>query len=45
MTTTLRKILASLAVVGAWAGLVAFATFGAFEDSNDYFPHSVIAER
>jgi hypothetical protein len=38
----LRKIGASLATVGATAGLVAFATLGAFEDAEAPFPHSVV---
>lgn len=44
MTTTFRRILASLSTVAVAAELVAFAEFGAFEDSTQYFPHSVIVE-
>jgi hypothetical protein len=36
------KVAASLATVGAVAGLVLFAHVGAHEDGNDPFPHSVI---
>lgn len=42
---TVRKIAASLAVVAAAAGLVAFSHLGAFDDSNDPFQHSVIAPK
>jgi hypothetical protein len=45
VTTTFRKILASLAVLGVWGGLLAFATFGALEDSEKYFPSSVLVDR
>jgi hypothetical protein len=45
VTTAFRKILASLAVLGAWAVLAAFVHFGAFEDSTRHFPQSVLADR
>jgi hypothetical protein len=38
-----RKILASVVTVAAGVGLMAFGTFGAFEDGHDQFPHSVIS--
>jgi hypothetical protein len=41
--TTTRKLLASLATVAAAAGLMAFGTYGAFEDTREDFPSSVIA--
>ncbi|WP_167761533.1 hypothetical protein [Blastococcus sp. CT_GayMR19] len=37
-----RRVAASLAAVAAAAGLVAFSHLGAFDDSNDPFPHSVV---
>ena len=37
-----RKVAATLAAVAAAAGLVAFSHLGAFDDSNDPFPHSVV---
>jgi hypothetical protein len=37
-----RKVAASLAAVAAAAGLVAFSHLGAFDNSNDPFPHSVV---
>lgn len=40
--TTVRKLLASLVVVAGAVGLMAFGTFGAFEDTDDHFPHSVV---
>jgi hypothetical protein len=40
--TTIRKLAASLAVVAAATGLMAFGTWGAFEDTDDYFPQSVV---
>jgi hypothetical protein len=40
---TARKVAASLAAVAAAAGLIAFAHLGAFDNSNDPFPRSVIA--
>lgn len=39
----LRRVIASAATVVATAGLVAFATFGAFDNQHDPFPLSVIA--
>lgn len=38
-----RKLLASLTTVAAAAGLMVFGTLGAFEDTHDYFPPSVVA--
>jgi hypothetical protein len=38
-----RKVAASLVPVAAAAGLIAFAHLGAFDNSNDPFPRSVIA--
>ena len=38
-----RRTAASLAAVAAAAGLIAFAHLGAFDDSSDPFPRSVIA--
>jgi hypothetical protein len=43
VVTLPRKLLASLATIAAAVGLMAFGTFGAFDDSNDPFPQSVIA--
>lgn len=41
--TFTRKILASLATIAAAAGLMAFGTFGAFENGDgDGFPQSVL---
>jgi hypothetical protein len=37
----LRKSLASLAVLAAAVGLIAFGTVGAFDDSRGDFPRSV----
>ena len=37
-----RKVAASLVAVAAAAGLVAFSHLGAFDNSNDPFPHSVV---
>ncbi|MGY1590477.1 hypothetical protein ACI79D_00715 [Geodermatophilus sp. SYSU D00708] len=39
-----KKVVSSLGVVAATAGLWAFATLGAFGDGNDPFPHSVSGE-
>lgn len=41
--TTTRKLLASMATIAAAVGLMAFGTFGTFEDSHDYFPPSISA--
>jgi hypothetical protein len=41
---TARKLAASLATVAATGGLVLFAHLGAFDDSNDPFPHAEIAD-
>ena len=38
-----RKIVASLATVAAWVGLMLFATVGAFDAGDDRFPSSVLA--
>jgi hypothetical protein len=38
-----RKLLNSVATIGATVGLMAFGTFGAFEDTRGYFPPSVVA--
>jgi hypothetical protein len=38
-----RKVAESLVPVAAAAGLIAFAHLGAFDNSNDPFPRSVIA--
>ncbi|TQN44393.1 hypothetical protein FHU33_3895 [Blastococcus colisei] len=38
--TLARKLLASLTTIAAAAGLMAFGTLGAFEDTQDYFPAS-----
>jgi hypothetical protein len=43
VTETARKIAASVATVAATGGLIAFAHLGAFDDSNDPFPHAEIA--
>ena len=40
-----RRIAASLAAVAAAAGLVAFSHLGAFDNSNDPFPHSVVVQQ
>ena len=39
----LGKIARSLLIAAVMAGLPAFGTFGAFDNSNDPFPHSVLA--
>jgi hypothetical protein len=41
--SALRRVLASLAVVGVAGGLMAFATFGSFTNAHDPFPRSVLA--
>lgn len=41
MPTVARKVLASLAVIGAAAALPLFATVGSFLEGADPFPHSV----
>ena len=35
------QIVASVVTVAAGVGLMAFGTFGAFENGDDEFPHSV----
>lgn len=42
--TLVRKVLASLATIGAAAGLVAFGTFGAFTAENAGFPQSSLTD-
>jgi hypothetical protein len=39
----LRKLLSSVAIVGAATGLITFATLGAFDNHEDPFPHSVLS--
>jgi hypothetical protein len=39
-----RKLLSSRATITAAAGLMAFGTFGTFENTTDYFPLSVVAD-
>jgi hypothetical protein len=39
----LRKLLSSVAVIGAAAALPLFAAVGSFGDGTDPFPHSVQA--
>ena len=39
-----RKVLASLATIGAAAGLMAFGTFGQFTAENAGFPRSSIVD-
>jgi hypothetical protein len=39
----LGKIARSLLIAAVMAGLPAFATFGAFDGTNDPFPNSVVA--
>ncbi len=41
MPSPLRKLLSSLAVIGAAAALPLFAALGAFTDAESPFPHSV----
>ena len=41
----IRKVTASVAAVAAAVGLIAFAHLGAFRDSGDPFPHSVLVPR
>ena len=43
MSSSLRRIQASLLVLAVAGGLIAFATFGAFDNRHDPFPHSVSA--
>jgi hypothetical protein len=38
-----RKIAATLAVIGAVAGLELFAAVGPFDDAHDPVPHSVVS--
>jgi hypothetical protein len=38
-----RKLMASFAIMTAATGLITFATFGAFDNQQDPFPHSVSA--
>jgi hypothetical protein len=38
-----RKILASLTTIAAGAGLMVFATVGAFDSTSDPFPRSFLA--
>jgi hypothetical protein len=42
--TVVRKVLASLAVVGAAAGLMVFGTVGEFTAENAGFPRSSIVD-
>jgi hypothetical protein len=39
--TPIRKLVASLATIAAATGLMAFGTFGVFEETRDHFPQSV----
>lgn len=42
--TVLRKVLASLATIGATAGLMAFGTLGEFTPGNAGFPQSSLSD-
>lgn len=39
----LRKLAASVTTLAVAVGLAAFATFGAFDNGDDPFPHSQLA--
>lgn len=43
LVSLVRRLLSSLAIVAAAAGLIAFATLGAFDNHQDPFPHSVLS--
>ena len=43
LVSVVRRLLGSLVIVSAAAGLIAFATFGAFDNHQDPFPHSVLS--
>jgi hypothetical protein len=44
LVTTTRKLFASLATIAVAGGLMAFGTFGAFDDRRDHFPPPIIAD-
>ena len=41
----LRKVAASLAVLGVAAGLELFAATGSFDSGHDPFPHAIAVDR
>ncbi len=41
VVTLSRRLLTSLAIIAAAVGVMAFGTFGTFEDTQDHFPRSV----
>jgi hypothetical protein len=43
LVSACRRLLGSLAIVSAAAGLVAFGTLGEFDNHQDPFPHSVLS--
>ena len=43
LVAVIKRLVSSVAIVSAAVGLITFATFGAYDNHQDPFPHSVLS--